>query len=377
MQRSKLDIARVLVLVPVLKDVNQVIQLKVDDMDFTINIVEEMDWIADDSPGEENNSSDEVDGSQWSIDNGKSPSKGPAEAIVVAGNDTPSGKENLNSETVQLTRSYDLENNENIEKLDNTEEIVGPQNSEKDGCTPEEVNSENMCVERRDSGNYDLVKTSAVNITIDAVNLDPILVENSDFINMGPGPAKVVSLEDCVNGPIVETWSVTQINYFEAQDAIKPMNSINSQSDLGNHRITVRSACHLQTSSSQANSQQPVETQSSKPLFFPNSKASSKKSERRKVEAEKWQSFVEGIESEEDREADARDLRNKQRKILQTSGKISLNPSLEAKLTWSLGKKLGLKSRSSDELIEKGLAGLEIQGQKERVNENGESSNIN
>lgn len=112
-----------LVSVSFLKEVNQIIQLKVDDMDFNFRIVEEMEWAPDDSPGGESDQSDEEDASQWSRDDGMLPSRGPAEAVVNTGKIDHADKENLMSETVQLTRDTGFENND----LDgDMEKSVGP-----------------------------------------------------------------------------------------------------------------------------------------------------------------------------------------------------------------------------------------------------------
>lgn len=63
--------------------------------------------------------------------------------------------------------------------------------------------------------------------------------------------------------------------------------------------------------------------------------------------------------SNEDREADARNFKEARKRGSQKSGKEEAE--MEARVTWEMGKKLGLFARGSEEYIIENLCEIEIQ----------------
>lgn len=171
---------------------------------------------------------------------------------------------------------------------------------------------------------------------------------------------------------------IIAIHSLEAQIILEPTNSSSPADCQIVQGLNKDIGLHL-PSSGQPPSHRPS-MNSAKPPLPPKPRQTNKRYARKMVEKENWPSFVKDIESEEDRAAEARDLRNKQIKEKCNSSKSPSSPSissLEAKKTWALGKELGLEAKESDEVIEQELEKLELQRRNESGNVSGDPENVN
>lgn len=135
LQRTKncLEFARVQVAVSSFKEINQILQCNIDDMEFRIRVTEEFECLEEKNSRDDNVASDEEDNvSEWTADGERCPSLEPAAAVLYEGKSTDGG-ENSNSVMVQLHRDDDPNS-----PIDDsvTHEKEGPQIGEIDGGTP-------------------------------------------------------------------------------------------------------------------------------------------------------------------------------------------------------------------------------------------------
>ncbi|KAL8533560.1 hypothetical protein ACS0TY_009819 [Phlomoides rotata] len=80
MSRKRLDVARIMLSVPYLKEINQVFLLNIDGIKFSIRVVEEFDWPWEERSDDLEDVYEEGDFSQWSEEEKKLRSLGPAVA---------------------------------------------------------------------------------------------------------------------------------------------------------------------------------------------------------------------------------------------------------------------------------------------------------
>ncbi|KAL8475214.1 hypothetical protein ACS0TY_031578 [Phlomoides rotata] len=371
LSRKRLDVARIMLSVSYLKEINQVFKLNIDGTKFSIRVMEEFDWPLDESSDDLEDDSEEGDNSQWSEDEKELRSLRPAAATQNDRTDRADDDLSDSDSVGQCTRSH----------IVSRKKVGGVGSTGKSQGTDINVNSTPK------ENNHEYGKTNMETRIVDpSEEMEQLIPEKVDLIRGISSEAPMLEKSDrldtpTLNGPSISGPKDTHTSNGPILSGPMLRNETTGPMHTENSQISQTQSQHLMPRKETSTKIMILSKKSSNPSTFlstssvgrcppllPKPQGQSKKQksnrglDKMQVTAA-WQSFVKNIESEEEREAEARDLRIKNRKELLNS-KHSVNGAFEeARKTWQLGKELGLTTKQSDSEIIEVIMSLDNQKQ--------------